>query len=68
MSIAKTYDVVIMGGGWAGNCQARHLLLNVSGIRLAIVEPRTDEQVVDLVDDGYEGGVSAFIRDHEERR
>jgi 2-polyprenyl-6-methoxyphenol hydroxylase-like FAD-dependent oxidoreductase len=45
--MANTYDVVIMGGGWAGNCQARHLLLNIPGIRLAIVEPRTDEQVLE---------------------
>ena len=41
------YDVVIMGGGWAGNCQARHLLLNVPRIRVAIVEPRTDGQVLE---------------------
>lgn len=41
------YDVVIMGGGWAGNCQARHLLLNIPGIRIALVEPRSDAQVLE---------------------
>ncbi|MGK7878138.1 MAG: NAD(P)/FAD-dependent oxidoreductase [Xenococcaceae cyanobacterium] len=38
------YDVVIMGAGFAGNCQARHLLLNVPGIKVAIVDPRSPER------------------------
>ncbi|PMB51088.1 hypothetical protein CEN39_17115 [Fischerella thermalis CCMEE 5201] len=37
------YDVVIMGAGFAGVCQARHLLLNLPGIRVAIVDPRSLE-------------------------
>lgn len=47
MDRTDAYDVVIMGGGWAGNTQARHLLLNVPGLRVALVEPRTDDQVVE---------------------
>ena len=39
------YDVVILGAGFAGGCQARHLLLNVPGIRIAIIEPRSEEQM-----------------------
>ena len=39
-----TYDVVIMGGGFAGNAQARHLLLNIPNIKVAIVEPRSPER------------------------
>jgi hypothetical protein len=31
------YDVVIMGAGYAGVCQARHLLLKIPNIRIAIV-------------------------------
>jgi flavin-dependent dehydrogenase len=34
------YDVIIMGCGMAGICQARHLLLNVPGIRIAMIDPR----------------------------
>jgi flavin-dependent dehydrogenase len=41
-----TYDVVIMGGGFAGNCQARHLLLNIPNIKIAIVDPRSPERTV----------------------
>lgn len=37
---AETYDAIIMGAGFAGNCQARHLLLNIANIKVAIVEPR----------------------------
>jgi len=36
------YDVVIMGAGYAGVCQARHLLLKIPNIRLAIVDPRPE--------------------------
>lgn len=38
------YDVVIMGAGFAGNCQARHLLLNLPGISLAVIDPRPAER------------------------
>jgi flavin-dependent dehydrogenase len=37
------YDVVIMGAGFAGVCQARHLLLNIPKIRVAIVDPRPEQ-------------------------
>jgi len=33
------FDVVIMGGGIAGNLQARHLLRTIPGFRVAIVAP-----------------------------
>ena len=38
------YDVAIMGAGFAGVCQARHLLLNVPHIRVAIIDPRPMER------------------------
>lgn len=38
------YDVVIMGAGFAGICQARHLLLNIPGLRVALVDPRPAER------------------------
>ena len=38
------YDVVIMGAGFAGNCQARHLLLNIPNIKIAIVDPRPPQR------------------------
>ncbi|NEQ80926.1 MAG: tryptophan halogenase, partial [Moorea sp. SIO2I5] len=38
------YDVVIMGAGFAGLCQARHLMLNVPNIRIALVDPRPEER------------------------
>lgn len=40
---ALEYDVVIMGAGFAGVCQARHLLLNIPNIRVAIVDPRSEQ-------------------------
>ncbi|MEO0373275.1 MAG: tryptophan halogenase [Cyanobacteria bacterium P01_A01_bin.17] len=39
-----TYDVVIMGAGMAGICQARHLLLNVPNIKVALIDPRPEER------------------------
>jgi flavin-dependent dehydrogenase len=38
------YDVVIMGAGLAGLCQARHLMLKVPGINIALVDPRPEER------------------------
>ncbi|MGV2390119.1 MAG UNVERIFIED_CONTAM: hypothetical protein LVR29_23295 [Microcystis novacekii LVE1205-3] len=40
----KVYDVVIMGAGFAGVCQARHLLLNVPNIKIALIHPRPEER------------------------
>jgi len=39
---ALEYDVVIMGAGYAGVCQARHLLLKIPNIRVAIIDPRSE--------------------------
>lgn len=38
------YDVVIMGADFAGLCQARHLMLNVPGIQIALVDPRPEKR------------------------
>ncbi len=38
------YDVVIMGAGFAGVCQARHLMLKVPGIKVALIDPRPEER------------------------
>jgi flavin-dependent dehydrogenase len=38
------YDVVIMGAGFAGLCQARHLMLNVPNIRIAMIDPRPEDR------------------------
>lgn len=40
----QVYDVVIMGAGFAGNCQARHLLLKIPNIKIAIIDPRSPER------------------------
>lgn len=40
----EVYDVVIMGAGFAGVCQARHLLLNVPNIKIALIDPRPEER------------------------
>ena len=42
--IQTDYDVIIMGCGMAGVCQARHLLLNVPGIRIAMIDPRSEDR------------------------
>jgi flavin-dependent dehydrogenase len=41
---AQEYDVVIMGAGFAGLCQARHLMLNIPNIKVALVDPRPLER------------------------
>ncbi|BAY47410.1 hypothetical protein SAMD00079811_50280 [Scytonema sp. HK-05] len=38
------YDVVIMGAGFVGVCQARHLLLKIPNIRIALIDPRPEER------------------------
>jgi flavin-dependent dehydrogenase len=40
------YDVVIMGAGFAGLCQARHLQLKIPNIKIAIVDPRPENRQV----------------------
>lgn len=40
----QEYDVVIMGAGFAGVCQARHLMLKIPNIRVAIVDPRPEDR------------------------
>jgi flavin-dependent dehydrogenase len=41
---SQEYDVVIMGAGFAGLCQARHLMLNIPNIKIALVDPRPIER------------------------
>jgi flavin-dependent dehydrogenase len=38
------YDVVIMGAGFAGVCQARHLMLKVPNIKIALIDPRPENR------------------------
>ncbi len=45
MTDSKHWDVLIVGGGFAGQCQARHLLRNVPGLTIGLVEPRTAEEI-----------------------
>ncbi|MEA5550948.1 tryptophan 7-halogenase [Anabaena cylindrica UHCC 0172] len=40
----QEYDVVIMGAGFAGVCQARHLMLKIPNIRVAMVDPRPEDR------------------------
>ncbi|TRU53162.1 MAG: tryptophan halogenase [Microcystis aeruginosa Ma_QC_Ca_00000000_S207] len=41
---ALHYDVVIMGAGFAGLCQARHLKLKIPNIKVALVDPRPEQR------------------------
>jgi flavin-dependent dehydrogenase len=40
----KEYDVLIMGAGFAGLCQARHLMLKIPNIKVALVDPRPEQR------------------------
>ncbi|MBO3462729.1 tryptophan 7-halogenase [Aetokthonos hydrillicola Thurmond2011] len=40
----QEYDVVIMGAGFVGNCQARHLLLKIPNIKIALIDPRPEDR------------------------
>jgi flavin-dependent dehydrogenase len=44
----QTWDVVIMGGGFAGQTQARHLMRQIPGIRIAMVEPRSLDEIAEI--------------------
>ena len=48
---SQHFDVVIMGAGIGGNWAARHLMLKLPGIRVALVEPRSDENIAKLQDE-----------------
>ncbi|BAZ23672.1 hypothetical protein NIES4073_45610 [Kalymmatonema gypsitolerans NIES-4073] len=39
------YDVIVLGTGFAGNCQVRHLLLKIPNIRVALIDPRLEEDL-----------------------
>lgn len=41
----QEYDVVVMGAGFAGLCQARHLMLNIPNIKVALIDPRPEERL-----------------------
>ena len=43
--MSEHVDVLIMGGGIGGCFQARHLLLNLPGLSVAVVEPRSLEEI-----------------------
>ncbi len=45
-AVSHDYDVVIMGAGFAGVCQARHLMLNIPNIRVALIDFRPEEREV----------------------
>jgi flavin-dependent dehydrogenase len=40
----KHYDCIIMGAGFAGNCMARHLMLKIPGIKVALIDPRSEDR------------------------
>lgn len=40
----RPYDVIIMGSGLAGLCQARHLMLKIPNIRIAMIDPRPENR------------------------
>tara|TARA_Y100001968_G_scaffold37422_1_gene28708 strand:+ start:205 stop:2049 length:1845 start_codon:yes stop_codon:yes gene_type:complete len=48
MEAQQHFDVVIMGGGYAGNVQARHLTRKIPGIKVAVIDPRSDEKVASI--------------------
>jgi len=41
-----SFDVVIVGSGIGGAWQARHLMLKIPGIRVAIVDPRDEDDIL----------------------
>ena len=48
MQEQNEFDVVVMGGGIGGSFQARHLMLNIPGIRVAVVEPQSAEEIAKI--------------------
>ena len=48
-SATKPFDVLIMGAGFVGLCQARHLMLKTPGLRVGLIDPKgTDQESRDL--------------------
>jgi len=42
------FDVIVLGGGFAGQCQARHLRRELPHLSVAIVEPKSLEQLGEI--------------------
>ena len=40
----KPFDVLIMGAGFTGLCQARHLMLKLPGLRVGLIDPKSANQ------------------------
>ncbi|WP_013334440.1 NAD(P)/FAD-dependent oxidoreductase [Gloeothece verrucosa] len=40
----QEFDVVIMGAGFAGICQARHLMLTIPNLKIALIDPRPEDR------------------------
>lgn len=64
----STYDAVIVGAGFAGLCQARHLTLAIPGIKIALVElPPEHRAERDLAGGESLGEVTALFLGRELR-
>ncbi|MDF1753052.1 MAG: tryptophan 7-halogenase [Verrucomicrobiales bacterium] len=40
---SETFDVLIMGAGFAGICQARHLMMKAPGLKVGLIDPKGTE-------------------------
>jgi hypothetical protein len=41
-NLSQHFDVIVVGGGYGGQCQVRHLLLKRPDLRVALVDPKDE--------------------------